>query len=717
MSTPGSSRRPSLASPSRRPKRKAADDTAGPSTSTGRSRDTSNSPFHPDSASSSTTPSPVKRSSVSSAPRRNSRQARTFQIADEFDQDQDAPYDEELDADGEYDEEYLDQDAPAEDDEQALDLTEEAGVDADAGPSNSASSTTPARQSARPKRSNAPNVSYYAVQPLPSLSDDEQDEQVTPSIRKRARKARLPPTSDVEIDDQDHNNAAAVLPHSRSRSRGTPTTARSTSKQPSGKAPRRPAEAEGFTKSAEPQLSEEAKQQAKAEKEAQDLQSRWTEEYFEIIEQLPLEVHRTFALMRELEGQMQVRVGTMVQNMTAYRDVRLQMQRLIDGGANTALGTEDSGSHRSSVGRGSEDEAENLLGGSQDGQTSRPQLTSRSAGDDGQGVEAIPVEDEGITDLLDKDARRELLRSISLAANESVKAAEEKMGLAATAYNWIDRHIRRLDADISKLESSILLGLRTGTEESRGAREALGLPVDGETDEAADAEVDDGQALADGVSAEAETAALTKAAGAANRAPGGVEAGERRSTRTTPKMGGQAQLMPSPRSSERAATRSRSRSASTSAVATAARQKTTSPVPPAANRITRKRKPKPLSPQKGGRRSIVTTTPTIISPTSQTPRPSAAVVGPDTSEMPFDPTEPTYCYCDQISFDEMVACDNDDCSLEWFHYSCVGLTRPPKKEWYCRFCAPAGWTGEGMAVPPNAKHKPVGFKKGVGIKA
>lgn len=654
---------------------------------------------------------------MSSAPRRNSRQARTFQVADEFDQDQDAPYDEDLDADGEYDEEYLDQDAPAEDDEQALDLAQKARVDADAGPSSSASTMTPARQSARPKRSNAPNVSYYAVQPLPSLSDDEQDEQVTPSIRRRARKNKLPPTSDIEIDADDHTNAAPQPPHATSRSRGMSTNTSSAARQPSGKVPRRPTEAESRAKSVEPEMSEEAKQQAKAEKEAQDLQSRWTEEYFEIVEQLPLEVHRTFALMRELEGQMQARVATMVQNMTAYRDVRLQMQRIIDGGTKTAAGTEDDGSHRSSVGRGSEDEAENLLGGSQDGQSSGLQPTSRGVGDDGEGVEAISVEDQDMTDLLDKDARRELLRSISLAANESVKAAEEKMGLAATAYNWIDRHIRRLDADISKLESSILLGLRTGTEESRGAREALGLPVDGEADEAADGEVDEGQAPAEGVSAEAETAALTKAAGAANRASGGAaETGGRKSTRTTPKMGGQAQLIPSPRSSERAATRSRSRSASASAAAAAARQKTTSPAPPAANRITRKRKPKPLSPQKGGRRSIVTTTPTIISPTSQTPRPSAAVVGPDTSEMPFDPTEPTYCYCDQISFDEMVACDNDDCSLEWFHYACVGLTRPPKKEWYCRFCAPVGWKGEGMGVPPNAKHKPVGFKKGVGIK-
>ncbi|KAL4742539.1 hypothetical protein BDV11DRAFT_167176 [Aspergillus similis] len=39
--------------------------------------------------------------------------------------------------------------------------------------------------------------------------------------------------------------------------------------------------------------------------------------------------------------------------------------------------------------------------------------------------------------------------------------------------------------------------------------------------------------------------------------------------------------------------------------------------------------------------------------------------------------EPRYCYCNEISFGEMVACDNDACPREWFHLSCVGLTKPP----------------------------------------
>ncbi|KAI9798131.1 MAG: hypothetical protein M1835_004220 [Candelina submexicana] len=43
-----------------------------------------------------------------------------------------------------------------------------------------------------------------------------------------------------------------------------------------------------------------------------------------------------------------------------------------------------------------------------------------------------------------------------------------------------------------------------------------------------------------------------------------------------------------------------------------------------------------------------------------------------------DESEPRYCYCNQVSYGEMVACDADDCPREWFHLVCVGLTKAPK---------------------------------------
>ncbi len=45
-----------------------------------------------------------------------------------------------------------------------------------------------------------------------------------------------------------------------------------------------------------------------------------------------------------------------------------------------------------------------------------------------------------------------------------------------------------------------------------------------------------------------------------------------------------------------------------------------------------------------------------------------------------------YCTCQQISFGDMVACDNDECPYEWFHWACVGLREEPKGSWFCEEC-------------------------------
>ncbi|KAL3232122.1 Chromatin modification-related protein YNG2 [Nakaseomyces bracarensis] len=45
-----------------------------------------------------------------------------------------------------------------------------------------------------------------------------------------------------------------------------------------------------------------------------------------------------------------------------------------------------------------------------------------------------------------------------------------------------------------------------------------------------------------------------------------------------------------------------------------------------------------------------------------------------------------YCFCQRVSFGEMVACDGPNCKYEWFHYECVNLKEPPKGTWYCPDC-------------------------------
>lgn len=58
----------------------------------------------------------------------------------------------------------------------------------------------------------------------------------------------------------------------------------------------------------------------------------------------------------------------------------------------------------------------------------------------------------------------------------------------------------------------------------------------------------------------------------------------------------------------------------------------------------------------------------------------------DDEEVSIDPDEPTYCLCDQISYGEMICCDNDLCPIEWFHFSCVSLSTKPKGKWFCPKC-------------------------------
>ena len=64
---------------------------------------------------------------------------------------------------------------------------------------------------------------------------------------------------------------------------------------------------------------------------------------------------------------------------------------------------------------------------------------------------------------------------------------------------------------------------------------------------------------------------------------------------------------------------------------------------------------------------------------------AAAAQDDETSSLPpeededFDVDEPRYCYCNGVSYGEMVGCDMDSCSREWFHLKCVGLQKAPSK--------------------------------------
>ncbi|KAL9965941.1 hypothetical protein ACROYT_G029808 [Oculina patagonica] len=62
----------------------------------------------------------------------------------------------------------------------------------------------------------------------------------------------------------------------------------------------------------------------------------------------------------------------------------------------------------------------------------------------------------------------------------------------------------------------------------------------------------------------------------------------------------------------------------------------------------------------------------------------------ETAEIEDRLEEDVYCFCQQPEFGDMIACDNKQCPIEWFHYPCVGIMREPPGHWYCDNCQDPG---------------------------
>ena len=45
-----------------------------------------------------------------------------------------------------------------------------------------------------------------------------------------------------------------------------------------------------------------------------------------------------------------------------------------------------------------------------------------------------------------------------------------------------------------------------------------------------------------------------------------------------------------------------------------------------------------------------------------------------------------WCYCRQSEEGEMIGCDNNACSIQWFHISCLHIKKAPKGKWFCPDC-------------------------------
>jgi len=105
-----------------------------------------------------------------------------------------------------------------------------------------------------------------------------------------------------------------------------------------------------------------------------------------------------------------------------------------------------------------------------------------------------------------------------------------------------------------------------------------------------------------------------------------------------------------------------------------------------AKKETKKSKAQPAGADKGSASPGMKHKSELVSAAEQAATTGAAG---DVLDMPVDPNEPTYCICSQVSYGQMIACDNPECPIEWFHIGCMGLSSIPKGKWYCPKCLPS----------------------------
>jgi hypothetical protein len=195
------------------------------------------------------------------------------------------------------------------------------------------------------------------------------------------------------------------------------------------------------------------------------------------------------------------------------------------------------------------------------------------------------------------EQRKEHLSGIQKLFNQSKKFGDEKVQLALQTYEMVDKHIRRLDADLARFEAEL--------KDKPSLSGKLKPPKDG-------------KAVKD---------KLSKDKSGATKDKGGKKKSKRDKSADS--------------DSEQPA----------------------------------KKKKKKLT---GGEEPNIPSAVALLPLTANHPS--------DVLDMPVDPNEPTYCLCHQVSYGEMIGCDNQDCPIEWFHFACVGLTTKPKGKWYCPRC-------------------------------
>ncbi|KAG8217351.1 hypothetical protein J3R82DRAFT_5446 [Butyriboletus roseoflavus] len=360
-----------------------------------------------------------------------------------------------------------------------------------------------------------------------------------------------------------------------------------------------------------------------------DVWDAFKEEHHEVIEQLPLSLHRQFKLMRELDSQSEIFQADLLASVRGYIHLRESL---------AARNVQDNSRHAEAAQSNATDTNNLAIGdGSDTSPTAmRVDSTESSRGkatvNDNLRARSTNASPPVAYQPKPGDTTRTHLQHIAQTAEEAIRTAEEKVSIAQTAYETVDRHIRLLDQAIKEQEAAISLGVRPGTHLAPILLPDLVVPRWARPPRVEHSPVPS-------LSPEPELY-----------------------VKEPPILELPPPQIPSPKPIKKG-------------------KKATAP--------------KPAKPEKGEIQppAIVGGEEPLVAP--RTRRTGVRLTLPAQPQppgpsVPADPNERRYCYCNQVSFGTMIGCDNKGCKLEWFHLGCTGLLEVPdeKTKWYCRECKP-----------------------------
>ncbi|KAI0928185.1 hypothetical protein AcW1_005508 [Taiwanofungus camphoratus] len=192
----------------------------------------------------------------------------------------------------------------------------------------------------------------------------------------------------------------------------------------------------------------------------QEIWDGFREENYEVLEQLPLSLHRSFTLMLELDQQVHSYESQLLQSLRRYIILRktLENKARADGSLGHRVGDTDNTIPTT--------ETNTSPGGAEASSADKAAISSVGTPTI-QGTRSTSLQpalaSADYINVSTSDSSRALLTQVAQTSEEVVRAANEKVNVARFAYDLVDRYIRDLDRAIKEQETSISLGLRPGT--------------------------------------------------------------------------------------------------------------------------------------------------------------------------------------------------------------------------------------------------------------